>query len=395
MELQIKISETMDKESEWNEYYEHRIIRIPEVARHKYDFRINDFLYLRDKWGQLITLQIAEAFKEDLVRSPLCGYVTKSNFDRLFLKNQESGEVSPVTGITLGCDPEAFLVDRITGHVVAAHRFMRKYGEVGHDGMLLEFRPQPSTSEDIVTANIASLIQRARMMLNQKQEGNRINMIGASSAMGLTAGFHLHYGLPRGLLGKRAGLPVVAALMTKAFDYYIGVPSIIPEGNEDHSRRTMAFVEYGKPGGYRLDNRTFEYRLPGGINLRHPCLTRGLMALGAVVVEDLVSRIQTSTDFFSNLKEVATDEDLKALYPRLPAMETLYAIICNPSIDPAKTHFQGIKNDVRQMIGYSQRASAVESYFACLDQGIQYDTNLETNWGGFSNEEQQKQMVFL
>jgi len=387
MELSIKISATMNKESDWNDFYEHRIIRLPADARSKYNLQIEDFLYLRNKFGGYITLQIAEAFKEDVERNHLCGYVTATNYDKLFIKSQDTNEVQQVRDITLGCDPEAFLVDTTTGNIIAAHRFMKKYGDVGHDGMLLEFRPLPSTSENVVTANIANLIMKARKILNESTEGLKYTMVGASSCHGLAAGFHLHYGLPAGLLGRRPAVSNIAKLMTKAFDYYIGIPSIIPEGNEDTSRRTMQFVEYGKPGGYRLDNRTFEYRLPGGINLRHPCLTRGLMALGAVVVEDLVSRIHTSTDYFSNLKEVATDEDLKTIYPRLPVIETLYSVICNPDIGPAKAHFDVIKEDIRKMIGYSERAASVESYFTCLDHGIQYDSNLEANWGGF-NEKQ-------
>lgn len=394
MELNIKVSNMMDKESELNDFYEHRIIRVPANARTNYNLQIGDFIYIRDKYGECITLQIVEAFKEDVANNSMCGYVTTPNYRKAFLKSQESAEITPIANLTLGCDPEAFLIDATTNNIVAAHRFLRKYGEVGHDGMLLEFRPAPSTSEDVVTNTISNLIKQARFELNKRAEGPKICMVGASGYGGLTAGFHLHYGLPKELLGRRPITSTIARLMTEAFDYYIGIPSIIPEGDEDYTRRTLQYVEYGKPGGYRLDNRTFEYRLPGGINLRHPCLTKGLMALGAVVVEDLVSRINISTDFFSNLKEMTTEEDLKTLYPRLPNIDTLYAVICNPNIGAARSHFEYIKEDVRKMIGYSKRKASVESYFTCLDNGIQYDSNLEVNWGGF-NEEQQGQMVVL
>ena len=385
MELTIKVSNIMNKESAGNDLYEHRIIRIPADVRKKYNFHLNEFIYLRDKYGGIITLQVTEAFKEDVIINPTCGYVTENNYKKLLLKSNDFSEVTKVAGITLGCDPEAFLVDNTTGNLVAAHRFLKKHGDVGHDGLLLEFRPLPSTNETVVTANIANLIKKAREVLKLFPEGNKISMIGGSSYKGLTAGFHLHYGLPRDLLVRSPMTTTIARLMTKAFDYYIGVPSIIPEGSEDHSRRTTQYVEYGKPGGYRMDNRTFEYRLPGGINLRHPCLTRGLMALGAVVVEDLVSRVRTSTDFFSNLKEVASDDDLMTFYPNLPSVETLYATICNPEISLAREHFEIIKKDVRQMIGYKERSDSVESYFSCIDHSVKYDANLEHNWGGFSN----------
>lgn len=372
----------MEEESALNKFYEHRLIRMTQKTRLEHDFHIGDFIYLRDKWGNFLTLQVAEAYKADIT-SGSCGFVTKANCNKLFLKHQDFSEVIAIKDITLGCDPEAFLADVFTGNIVAAHRFMKKSGDVGHDGLLLEFRPLPSTDENEVTANIAKLIVKARTMLNKTPEGPRTKILSASSYHNLTAGFHLHYGLPRGLLSSRPGTSVVAQLMTKAFDYYIGVPSIIPEGNKDNARRTIPFVEYGKPGGYRLDNRTFEYRLPGGINLRHPCLARGLIALGAVVVEDLVSRINTSTDFFSNLKDVASDKDLKDFYPALPDIDTLYSLICSPAIEPAKKHFEKIKEDIRKMIGYKDRATSVEAYFNCLDADVQYDSNLEVNWGGF------------
>ena len=395
MELTIKASEVMDTESSWNEYYERRIIRIPEEARQFYNLSKDDFIYLKDNRGSHITLQVVEAFKEDVERNPMAGYVTNYIYDKLQLRDASISNVKPVTGITLGCDPEAFLIDGLSNNIVAAYRFMRKYGDVGHDGILIEFRPLPSTDENVVVHNIYNLIKKARQIINAKPDGRHVRIIGRSGLQGLTAGFHLHYGLPQSLLGRSQQTRTLASLMTRAFDYYIGVPSIIPEGDEDSIRRTLPWVDYGKPGGYRLDNRTFEYRMPGGINLRHPCLTRGLMALGAVVVEDLVSRINVSTDSFSNLSGVATEEDIREFYPNLPRIETIYAIICNPHISPARNYFQSIKDDVRKMVGYKQRAASIESYFKCLDQNIQYDSNLEANWGGSVHEKQQRQMVVL
>ncbi len=395
MELKIDISPTMDKENGWNDEYEHRIIRIPLAYREKNNLNIGDFLYLRTKDGNSKMFQIAEAFKEDVNRNPNCAYVTTAVDKELLIKDRDSKEVSRVTNITLGCDPELFMVDKVTGNIVAAHRFMKKYGDVGHDGMLLEFRPNPSIYAEEVCDNLWTLVRKARCLLNAFPEGNRIMLVAGSSWNGLTAGFHLHYGMPKGLLGQRPHVNVVARLMTTAFDYYVGVPSIIPEGNVDIARRTTKFVEYGKPGGYRIDNRTFEFRLPGGINLRHPLFTRGLLALGAVVAEDVASRINTCTNNFMDLQELFSDIDLRALYPNIPDIHTFYGIICNPDITAAMNHLQVIKKDVRIMVGYEQRAAAVESYFECIEKGIKVGNNIEQNWGDFYNEKQQAQMVVL
>jgi hypothetical protein len=81
--------------------------------------------------------------------------------------------------------------------------------------------------------------------------------------------------------------------------------------------------------------------------------------------------------------------DLRVLYPNLPDIHTFYGIICNPDITAAMNHLQTIKNDVRLMVGYEQRAIAVESYFECIEKGTKFGNNIEQNWGDFYNEKQQ------
>lgn len=394
MEIQIGVSLKMDKVVEDGSMSEHRHIRIPKAYREKAELRVGDFLYLRTRLGRLEAFQILEAFKEDADRDPMRAYITSRANMKLFIRNRNTSEISKVENIMLGCDPEAILVDVRNGHVMAAHRFLKKYGEVGHDGLLLEFRPTPSVNAGDVCFTLWQLIQKARTILNEHVEGNSAMIWGCSAYGHLTAGFHLHYGLPSGLLAGKRGTPRVARLMTSAFDYYVGVPSIIPEGNEDSGRRTVKFMNYGKPGGFRLNSRTFEFRLPGGSNLRHPMLARGLMSLGAVVAEDVASRINTCTDCFSNLNEMSDDSDLKELYPNIPDTHTAFDIICNPDIGLAVSHLEMIKKDVRQMVGYEKRAKDVEDYFACLDNRVDFGNNIEQNWGGFYATEQQEQMVF-
>ena len=378
MELNIKVSEAMDKARLENPI-EDRAVRIPENMIVTLERRWGDYLGFRNKWGDLEYLVAKPPHNEDI---DAIGCVTSNTFGRLFVTDKKSSvDVQPVSGITLGCDPEAFLVNP-KNELVPACRFMSKSGEVGHDGVLLEFRPPPHTSEEIVTRNIFHLLQKARMMINKFPEGRDLKIMAASSMGNITAGFHLHYGLPRRLLGSGVEAKTIATIMTKAFDYYIGVPSIILEGNVDNARRTLPYVAYGKPGQYRLSGRTFEYRMPGGINLKHPCLTRGLLALGAVVVEDLVSRIYEYTDSFLNLRIMLTDPDLHGIYPNLPSVETLYSIVCNPEVIFAKQHFEIIKKDVRKMVGYKDRSGSIESYFSCIDAGQTFNNNMELNWGG-------------
>lgn len=395
MKLRIRISETMIKECDWNDFFEDRIIRIPEEARKKYSIEQSSFLNLRTRSDEIIALQVVPAFKEDVAKDPLAGYVSRRVYERLRLEQEFSPDVERVGNITLGCDPEAFLVDRFSGNIVSATRFFRKMGEVGHDGMLLEFRPKPSIYEEEVTNNLWALINQTRNHLNKFQEGSRIGILGASGWQGLTAGFHLHYGLPRGLLGGKGIVHVVASQMVKAFDYYIGIPSIIPEGEIDHKRRTVSYVDYGKPGGFRLDGRTFEYRLPGGSLLRHPVLTRGLMSLGAIVVEDLVSRMKVCTDNFMCFNGVTTLDGIKDLYPHLPNETEIFHSIVTIDLNPARKHLQTIISDVRNMVGYKNRQRSVEEFFNCVLSGTPFDYDIERNWGGYYHAKSEGQMGVL
>jgi hypothetical protein len=392
MDLRIERSNIMDLEKRGNDGYEHRIVRIPSTIRVEHRIFVGDFIHLQNNNGDIETFQVDQAFKEDVDTDDTCAYVTTEVYNRIASESNIQ-DVERITGITLGCDPEAFIVDSTSGIPVGAYRYLPHNGEVGNDGMLLEFRPRPSTSALQVTANIWNLIKKSREILNAKREGSYLNILGASGYGGLTAGFHLHYGLPRGLLGRRPGTFNVAKLMTRVFDYYVGVPSIIPEGNRDISRRTGKFVRYGKPGEYRIDNRTFEFRMPGGINLAHPALTIGLMTLGAVVAEDIASRINGCTESFTDLSVLESALDICTLYPNLPGMQTFYAIICNPDIGLAKQHFQTVKSDVRQMVGYRDHAPIIEAYFDILDEDCVFSPNIEQNWGGFYNGEEQQGQV--
>jgi hypothetical protein len=384
----------MDEATNLRKYYENRIIRLSANGRAHYGVQLGDKLSFRATNGDIIVFRVDKALFKDLPDESSYGRITSRNAELLGIDTAApESEVQRVTGITLGCDPEAFLVDLHTGNLVGASRFFRKFGQVGHDGMMIEFRPPPSTDENVVTSHLYQLIQQARGVLNTHPEGNKIGMLGASNYAGLAAGFHLHYGLPSAFLGYGNNKRNLARIMTLAFDYYIGVPAIIPEGCEDYRRRTQTHVEYGKPGNYRLDGRTFEYRLPGGVLLQHPVLTRGILALGATVVEDLVSRLNTRTDGFLSLGLITRHEDLKELYPRLPDIHGLFNIICSIDIKPAREHFIGIVDDVRQMVGYDQRAASIEPFFQCLIDGTKFSKNIEHNWGGFPNAQQQGQMV--
>lgn len=376
--IPIRASEVMDKRDKW---YEDKVIRVPLVYRQQFKIELDELKLFKEKGGGTRVLQVDGAYLEDVAKPPAF-FVTSEIFNELKIELFQGFNIEKINNITLGCDPEFFLIDKSNGKIIEANRIVPKYGTVGHDGILMEIRPQPSISEDVVTNNIYQLLQYCRQMLNKMKDGDNMVMVGASSWNGTTAGFHLHYGLPSALLGSNYGAKQrTAVLIAKVADYYVGIPSIIPEGNEDCQRRIGTVMNYGRPGDYRIDGRTLEYRVPGGSCLRHPILTRGLMALGAIVIEDFVSRLSTGTNRFFNLDEISSFYHVKELYPNMPDIETTNGIIRSADVTPALDRLEIIMRDVRQMVGYKERANAVEEFLRILENKTKFGYNLEYNWG--------------
>ena len=379
MEIEIRKSGIMDR------LYgkEIRVICMPEMCRQRYGYSVGDFIDITEPTtGKTVMLEVRQAFSEDVNNGPHFAYLTEGIFSRVV--NDNTAKIKRVENITLGCDPETFLVQRDTELLIEAYRFMSKSGDVGNDGILMEFRPRPSVDAEVVCGNIWGLLNKARGILNRKPLGRNVRIQPTSHhrPSGLTAGFHLHYGLPNGFLGTSKEVNDIARMMVRVFDYYVGVPSIIPEGNEDSGRRTDRRMPYGKPGGFRLDWRTLEFRLPGAVNLAHPVLTAGLLALGAAVAEDVASRINTCTDCFNDMGEITRGFNITELYPNLPPPEEVQATICNPDIGPARWHFNNvIRNDVVRMLGYKTRQSTVEAYFSSMEgDNPKFSNDMEYNW---------------
>lgn len=407
MKILIRVSEMMDKESKNLRSLESRYIRVPFELRDICNLEVGDFLNLRSKIGKLITLSVTSAYKEDVTIDPLAAYVSPEVFNALDLENTSKyeQEIEVVDNITLGCDPELFLVNRTNKLTITARDFFKRWGQLGYDGVLMEIRPLPSTSEEVVTDNIYNLICQARKVMNsnKKIDGSSIIMMAASHYMGITAGFHLHFGLSPGILGSRIDIlgqrvgPKADLLrqVVRALDYYVGIPTTILEGQEDSIRRTAPYLEYGKPSDHRIDNRTLEYRMPGGALLRHPILTKGMLGLGAIVVEDIISRIKICTDSFENLKNMSSRKDLIGLYPNVPAIYEMFRIVCSKDLTMAKRHLEVVTKDLNQMVGFEKRKKSIEEFFECIYNGTQFSYNIEENWRAYYGEKFERKMDVL
>jgi len=400
MDIPITISKMMDNAEGT---VESRTIKVPRDLREAAGLILGDFLAVRRYDGQWISLSIEKAFDEDAKANPLSAYVTSRIHPIISKGGSQSCVVEPVTGITLGCDPELMVIDRNTGDLISAQYFfnLKKWGAVGYDGLLLELRPLPSTDEAVVIENMYSLIATARSYLNSCTMFPSTMLAGISAFQGrsavarnikantamyqpntqVTAGFHLHYGLPKEILGYQKNF--VAQQVVKALDYYVGIPSVVPEGYGDNYRRTVQGIEYGKPGMFRLDHRTLEYRTPGAALMKHPILAQGLIGLGAVVIEDIVSRVKTITSNFTQLNEIAADADIRILYPNIPPVMEIFRSICSPTTDVAKSHLSVIRRDVEKMVGFAARANSINNFFDNIETVFPID--VEENWWRYKN----------
>ena len=372
MGLSLRISEAMNKKNLI--FLENRTIRVPETYRESLGFTLGEFLKLTKDDGSEVVLQVAKAYNEDLQSGEMTAYVTEEIYNSFISKGFE---IESVPEIMLGCDPEFFLVDSNTRRIMHAGKYFNKWDKMGHDGAIAEIRPDPSTDIDVVLRNIRSLLLKGRKKLNNVGDFH-VKMLARSAYNGITAGFHLHFGLPPQLLGIAPFVGEINKQITQVLDYYVGLPCILQEGIQDATRRCTTFVPYGKAGDFRLDSRTLEYRVPGAALLKHPTLTRGLIATGALVVENALIRIKEASDNFECLENL-TNNRLVSMYSKMPGALNLYSLICVPNIDGALAYKDIILDDLRHMTGYEKRRSDIEAFFENLCTPITDD--LTNNWG--------------
>lgn len=365
---------------------EDRLVRIPAVIRKTTGLEIGAFLILKGKNNGSVALQVAPAFLSDTSNHLNCVFVSKSTHDSLDLERVMA--IKPADDILIGCDPEFFLVDADTGFHISASNFFPHYGEIGNDVGLAELRPRPTLNAPDMVAEIRKLIQQATNQLNRRawMKRKRIRMVAASYWNNSAAGFHVHFGLPAKLLNPSVqGFTLIQA-MVKVMDYYIGLPSILPEGNEDFLRRTVQLSKYGKPGDFRKDLKTLEYRVPGGHLLRHPILVGGLISLSILVMRDLLSRLHTySSGFTIGVEDLFRFETLRKIYPNLPEDEEVYNLITTNKIEKVLPHIEIVFGDIVKMTCFERNAPEIVSYFRyisdLLSGGRKFSEDMVENWG--------------
>lgn len=384
MELRIKISPQMATEKSPLGSVEDRLLRVPKELRDRLDLSIGQYLTFQSHDGQ-IHLQVARCYVEDAREDPDSVYVTTDTHDKLVIKTVAN--IQPAADILIGCDPEFYLINHINKYPITASIFFASHGEIGSDCGLAELRPRPSFQSEQVAENIGALLKKSHDYLVARErrvlKDGSIDMIARSFYMGKAAGFHIHFGLPAFMLRDGDRTRVLLAQIVSVLDYYVGVPSIIPEDVEDNLRRSGE-GQYGRPSAHRFDAMTLEYRVPGGHLLRHPVLTKGLLAMSILTVRDMLSRMKAYTENFTRRFDIDSYDKLNALYPNIPSQAMVYSAIASPHIDLAIGLGHNIYKDMEKMVGFERNKKDILEYFSyvvrMMNKKEKYDELIAPNW---------------
>jgi len=351
------------------ETIEDNYIRIPEKLREFLKIETGDYVVLGN-----ITLQVEKAYKEDIIFNDNIAFVTSKTLTKINYDDKPY----LLDEITIGCDPEFFIVNKQTNTLINPSHFFKKWNAIGYDGFLAELRPLPNVKPANVIFNIRNMLLFINNVFKERQLNDLI-AIAASSKFDLTAGFHCHLGLPKKYLQKKNNnYKNIINFFVKVLDYHVGILSIIPEGDIDNQRRCMPFVAYGKVSDYRIDNRTLEYRVPGGILLKNPKLSCGLLSLCKVVITDALHKINCYYNIVEKNKIVSTETLLKDLYPYVLSTEEMFKYICVPSIKPALSISDNIIKKVEQMKTYNENKIYIKNFYNSM---LVKDTNnIFKNW---------------
>jgi hypothetical protein len=362
--MQIEKSETMTKLSG----IEDSLIRMPEMLRKQINVDLGSIIIVKN-----LPLQVNKVFKNDKIDTFLKAFVSENIIKKLCIQTHA---LTVEKHITLGCDPELFLVDRDTNKLYNPGFLVKKTAQVGYDGMLAELRPDPDVDPCKVVDNLYKLIEELHTILINKNL-HTVSMLARSSGWGLSAGFHIHLGIPKQLLDPTTPNYIkILRVIIKALDYYVGTLAVLIE-NTDFTRRCNPLVAYGKVGDFRVDNRTLEYRVPGGALLRHPELTKGLLSVASLVTHDVIERIRLFTDDF--VREIDNESKLvQHIYPNLIDTQYMFSLLCSPNISRAEKEYETIKQDLCYMVNYDYYKEALNCFTNLIN--IEITDDIWLNW---------------
>lgn len=278
-------------------------IRIPRRLRESLGLDCGDWLFFDTNIG-LYSVYVIRAHLPDVMEhGEEKAFVSA---DSPILESISSEVLVEPHKMTIGCDPEFFLVEKATNRLAHAYRFFPHEGQVGSDGDLAELRPDYALCPDQLTENIRRLIRDMYTRLP-----NSIDPVASSFLYKRCCGFHVHLGMPIELLSFAADqTDEFFKNVVSALDYLVGVPAAALD-NVDQRRFSW---EYGRPGDYRLSMRTLEYRTPGGFHLGSPAYTKNLLSITFKVMERIVQEAEEISGGWVDMTEVARFDYFRSKY---------------------------------------------------------------------------------
>lgn len=96
--------------------------------------------------------------------------------------------------------------------------------------------------------------------------------------------------------------------------------------------------------------------------MRSPMLARGLIGLGALVVEDVLSRTKVTTDNFRQLSKFSRYDHIREIYPNLPARQMVVRALTSRKTAMARRQLDNIATELAEMLGFKNHAESVTKF---------------------------------
>ena len=337
---------------------ENYLCRMPKPIRDKFGLNVGDSIRLSNANGNIV-LKVGWVYENDEKSYP--------NFEGVFLSSHTFEQLAPldsvslkkITGLTLGADPEAYLINEATGNLVEASTQFNT-GYIGHDFGLVEFRPDPKDSVQGLLLNLYTLIMMSQMYT---KEGNYIH--SASMYTFNPAGFHIHFGTN---FVKEKDLKQFMKILACLLDFFVAVPAMYFERGDDWCRRVTS--EYGTPGDIRKSTYSFEYRTLGGHVLADPRITGFILILAYEIVTDMYNIYAENNHVISSYYKI------QAAYPTLPSREIVKEMLTSKyGAEYAHKYIDAILASINSFSN-----SNIVSIFNNI-KDIKYNPRLVNNWG--------------
>lgn len=290
-------------------------IQVPYGIRKELGIDLGDWL-LFDTIDGVFSVVVVNPYREDSIR-----YNNRISFvhpDSSILFSKCGDVILKPHEITIGCDPEFFIIDKTQKTIIPACNYLPFDEKIGSDAELGELRPDYALCPEQLMKNLNSLVKKV-----DKSIPVNTFPYAASSYGPFCCGFHVHIGLPIEVLSFAAeNTDGFLKNMASILDYLVGIPALALDPDE----KRKASKTYGQPSDYRLHMRTFEYRTPGGFHLKTPEYTMSLFSAAFKTAEKIIELAEIKSDGWCSMYGVHDLSFFRKLYgiPEISQVKRLY-----------------------------------------------------------------------